>query len=334
MSVFEEIKTSLHDAINIEFFNRFLIKPFFVMMVGLPGSGKSTVAKRISNVTGAKIFSSDSYREKLLGNENDQSNNQLVFDTLYNDMCHYLSNGESVIFDATNISLKSRHKALDRLPRYLLYQKVAYVVNTSYDLCVINDKERDRSVGEDVIKKFLHQYQCPQHFEGFDEVILHSQYWNRYNEYFEPDAIYLSSEMDKFDQHNPHHIHSVGKHCDLLAEQCDDYIMKAAAYYHDLGKIYTQHFDENGVAHYYNHDNVGAYLLTCTPHVFSTLIEWDEVLEAIFFVNYHMRAHRDFTGAKAERKYRGLFGSKRFDKLMQFAEYDRIASGTYEKEKN
>lgn len=44
-----------------------------------------------------------------------------------------------------------------------------------------------------------------------------------------------------------------------------------------------------------------------------------------------MRAHRDFTGSKAQAKYRKLFGNKRFDKLMEFAEYDRIASGTYTK---
>ena len=32
---------------------------------------------------------------------------------------------------------------------------------------------------------------------------------------------------------------------------------------------------------------------------------------------------------KAEKKYRKLCGNEWFDELMQFAEYDRIASGTY-----
>ena len=57
---------------------------------------------------------------------------------------------------------------------------------------------------------------------------------------------------------------------------------------------------------------------------------WDDIFEVFFYVNYHMRAHNDFCGAKAEKKYRALFGDDRFDRLMQFGEHDRRASGTYE----
>ena len=40
-------------------------KPLFIMMVGLPGSGKSTIAKKLAEeYPNTCIFSSDAYREK------------------------------------------------------------------------------------------------------------------------------------------------------------------------------------------------------------------------------------------------------------------------------
>ena len=42
-------------------------KPYFVMMVGLPGSSKSTYAKQLAEETNAIICSSDAIREELCG---------------------------------------------------------------------------------------------------------------------------------------------------------------------------------------------------------------------------------------------------------------------------
>lgn len=42
----------------------------FIMLIGLPGSGKSTLAKHIAELENAKIFSFDTYRLKLFGDEN------------------------------------------------------------------------------------------------------------------------------------------------------------------------------------------------------------------------------------------------------------------------
>lgn len=45
-------------------------KPTFTMMVGLPGSGKSTYAKELADRTNAKLCSSDAIREELTGDIN------------------------------------------------------------------------------------------------------------------------------------------------------------------------------------------------------------------------------------------------------------------------
>lgn len=49
------------------------------MMIGLPGSGKSTIAKEISKSEDAVIVSSDEIRKEL-GDINDQSQNNKVFE--------------------------------------------------------------------------------------------------------------------------------------------------------------------------------------------------------------------------------------------------------------
>ena len=86
------------------------------IMVGLPGSGKSTKAKEISKKTGAIITSLDSMREKIAGNRKNWHENPDIFNNamsrsianIQNAMVEWhLKNGESVIVD--NMNLKSRY---------------------------------------------------------------------------------------------------------------------------------------------------------------------------------------------------------------------------------
>ncbi len=51
----------------------------FYLLVGLPASGKSTIAKEIAKSEDAVIVSSDEIRREF-GNVNDQSQNEKVFE--------------------------------------------------------------------------------------------------------------------------------------------------------------------------------------------------------------------------------------------------------------
>ena len=99
----------------------------------------------------------------------------------------------------------------------------------------------------------------------------------------------------------------------------------------DLNKNYKPNFDEKGIAHYYGHDSVGAYYFMETMEFWlEEGYSFDEVCEMIFYINYHMKGHKDIRQPKPEKKYRALFGNERYNKLIDFANYDMIASGTYE----
>lgn len=56
--------------------------PTFYMMCGLPGSGKSTQAKKMAEKLNASIFSSDAIRKEKYGDEAIQGNPNKIFSEL------------------------------------------------------------------------------------------------------------------------------------------------------------------------------------------------------------------------------------------------------------
>lgn len=290
----------------------------FILMIGLPGSGKSTVAAYLANVHNAKIFSSDTYRNELLGDENDQSQNSKIFEKLHLDMRQALLQGDSVIFDATNVSLKDRIRCLANIPKGI--DKIAYVVNTPIEECIKRDAQRERTVGKEVIEKFEKRFQFPQLFEGFNAIFLHKE--NKYdkNKYAE-----ILIRMNQFNQYNPYHKYFLGEHCLRVAKCYEEGSLEyTAGLLHDIGKLFTQKFDENRVAHYYSHENVGAYYL-CSHTELIHQVKCD-LFDILFYVNYHMMIHDIDESEKAKNRYKKLFGEERYNALLDFGDADRVRS--------
>ena len=122
------------------------------VMVGLPGSGKSVCAKNLYEdfICGGRnsvYLSSDEYRESLLGDETDQSNNTLVFDTMYSDFREHLKNKvDDIILDMTNTTAKNRKRIFEQIrkvcPDMDGVKVIAYVMATPISVVVKRDKER------------------------------------------------------------------------------------------------------------------------------------------------------------------------------------------------
>ncbi|HLG11830.1 MAG TPA: ATP-binding protein, partial [Dehalococcoidia bacterium] len=92
--------------------------PTLVLTVGLPGSGKSTFARRLALATGAAVLESDALRRLLFGEPSySAAENRRLFEALPAAARELLERGRNVIIDATNL------RESDRQPAYSLAQE-------------------------------------------------------------------------------------------------------------------------------------------------------------------------------------------------------------------
>lgn len=136
----------------------------FIMLVGLPGCGKSTYAKKIET-EGYVIHSSDAIREELFGDVNSQKDNTKVFDVLHKRIKDDLTKGISCVYDATNMSMKRRKAFLDEISKISCSKKcVLFVV--PIEVCKEWNQKRERKVPNDVYDKMLKAFWVPAFYEG------------------------------------------------------------------------------------------------------------------------------------------------------------------------
>lgn len=240
-----------------------------IMMVGVAGSGKSTVAMHYALTKSAIIHSSDGVREEIYGDENCQKNPGRVFDILHQRIIRDLSNGFDVVYDATNLSCKRRMNFLKTIA-HIDCKKTCIVVVTTPEDIEGRMKLRDRKVPMEVVHKQLCQFQCPNYYEGWDSIVI--KYKSK------PEDCHASytklwAECD-ISHDNPHHSLSVMEHMNKAADIAEDLAWKDddlslvherwVARIHDIGKARTKSFtDRDGnpskVAHYIGHQNYSAY---------------------------------------------------------------------------
>ena len=283
-------------------------EPFLIVMVGLPGSGKSTFAKTVYFEIDEKrinpvIHSSDNLREELYGNAAVQSDNNNLFSELHRRIKSDLSQGKSVVYDATNISKKNR---------------IAFLREMS-------------------------KIKCHHESEGFDSINYCFTYLNERNELVEkePNNKYALSNYFKiannFNQENSHHTFSLGKHCAetgkyIQNKRTNDFWLLMAALLHDVGKLDTKtKFNSRGVEdgeyHYYNHNCAGSYSSMFYFNNIETV--WNKpcpMSDVTNYIYYHMHPYLAWKQSeRAKERDRKLLGDKMFNDIMLLHEADLAA---------
>ena len=266
----------------------------FIMTVGPSGAGKSTYVDSFRDM-GYDIHSSDALRAELLGDINDQSQNSYIFEQMYERTVESLSKGRNVVYDATNLNSKRRTNLLKQLKKKVPdFYTCAIVSVTSPENCIGRRALSDRPVPADVIMRQIKNFEVPTSHEGFDEVLL----------YFTECAIYRAHYADSIlakamamNHDNPHHPdttiynHSLNVANTMIGNDISNIKGNEDFYrvgmYHDIGKVFTKSFDEDGVAHYFNHANVSAYLYLL--FFGNDIPSKNTILEEAFAIGNHMR---------------------------------------------
>ena len=289
----------------------------FYMMVGIAGSGKSYIARDL----GCPVVSSDDIRKELFGSEENQSHNNEVFNELHKRIRSHLNAGQSCVYDATNLSRKRRRAFLKELPAGI--KKIAVVAATELDVILEQNASRARHVPEDVIMRMYKQLTLPRLDEGWDSIRIIANPKNRktLGEYL--------YDANGVDHDNPHHSLNIFDHmleagsyasnhaADYGLSKDEKHLARMAALFHDIGKPVVKsrrkmNGDLDDKSHYYNHAEIGAYMVACCVGHYSSksqlfyadliiLIQWH--MEAFANPDHYLDEFEKYYGSEMRRVY-------------------------------
>ncbi|HWB82954.1 MAG TPA: ATP-binding protein [Bryobacteraceae bacterium] len=139
-----------------------------VVLIGLPGSGKSTYLERLG-VTG---LSSDTIRKLLADDETDQTIHDRVFQTLRYLLRQRLALRREVTYiDATNLTPEERRPYIAIGQSYGCEVEAAYFA-APLSVCRQRNAQRHRVVPEEAMEKMAAKLKPPRLEEGFSRVTV------------------------------------------------------------------------------------------------------------------------------------------------------------------
>ena len=266
------------------------------ILIGLPGSGKTSYAKKQMINSNTIYLSSDDIRVEMFGFE-DQTHNSEVFNEMNNRTYMALNKGYNVIYDATNLS-KKRREQLIKKAKNEGNEVDAYLFCTPINIILERNLIRqERHLPYDKLIQMIQSIECPMYYEGFDNIYLIDGGANH-----QKNKKWLLNTLAGYyfyNQNNPHHNYTLGAHIYTVANyynnkdskisQNDIKILYESGLWHDIAKPYVRH-TKDGISHYYNHEKLSAYMYLCSLLPSKKIsINTDEY--KIYQIIYH---HMDF----------------------------------------
>jgi len=143
-------------------------KGYVVLAIGLPGSGKTTWFGR----RGITPLSSDLLRNILFDDVEEQRYQGLVFSTLRSLLrARLIAKMPMNYVDATNLSTHERRQWI-KMAKSFGYEVQAVFFDVPLEVCLERNRQRDRSVSEDVMRKMAEKLKPPVFEEGFEKITV------------------------------------------------------------------------------------------------------------------------------------------------------------------
>jgi len=141
---------------------------FVVLAIGLPGSGKTTWFGR----RGITPLSSDLLRNILFDDVEEQRYQGLVFSTLRSLLrARLIARMPANYVDATNLSIHERRQWI-KMAKSFGYEVQAVFFDVPLDVCLQRNRQRDRSVSEEIMRKMAEKLKPPVFEEGFEKITV------------------------------------------------------------------------------------------------------------------------------------------------------------------
>ncbi|QJA43108.1 hypothetical protein [Phaeobacter phage MD18] len=155
-----------------------MIRPTFTMLVGLPGSGKSTYA---AGLTGDFTYLSTDALVEARAAELGLTYNDVWPDyigeasrIINEDFRTAVKAQRDIVWDQTNLSAKKRRRVLSQLPSG--YRKVCRVISVNEGIRQERLLRRPgKTIPAHVDKSMRESFVFPEKSEGFDLIVLHGE---------------------------------------------------------------------------------------------------------------------------------------------------------------
>lgn len=144
----------------------------FIILVGAPGAGKTTIADELVEKFGFVKICPDNIREEVSGNWMDQTQNDKVFAIVYSRIEEFLERGDNIVYDATNCRSAYRFKIINVCKPYAT-SIICLCATTTIGECLSRNSKLIRSVPENIIERmyFTLKKHPPTIFEGYDMIV-------------------------------------------------------------------------------------------------------------------------------------------------------------------
>ena len=170
------MKTVILDNIEVSYNKRIIV------MVGLPGSGKSTWRDKFLASTDDEfvIISSDDEIERLCAedgitySEGFEKYVGKATGIVKQKFKESVNNGRNIIWDQTNLTPKKRKGILKKLPDDYLTEAVAFELTLEELQSRLDKRESEtgKRIPPEVVKSMANSYIPPTKGEGFDKVTI------------------------------------------------------------------------------------------------------------------------------------------------------------------